>query len=548
MGDPMDIDKIESNFRPSLDGKASQAFNGMVATAASEATEAGVEMLKRGGNAVDAAVAAALALAVCENQASGLGGQTMMLIYTKEKVIAVDGSSRAPSLAHVNAIYLEDRSKGYRATTVPSTPAVLWYVHKNYGILPWEEVLEPAIRLAQEGYRISHLQNKLQKREQKNFHEIESKSGAKYFLNDGQPYEPGTLFKQPEIADLLKRIREKGIEEFYQGTIAKVIDSDMRENGGLLRYEDLALIPWPIIRRSLKRNFRDTTVFTMPLPAAGRTLLYALLMLNQLPSDVFHEADKNNKKMHVLAEVFRKAFLERSDRPFDPNFYPQLVTKDMLRRKYARKSIREILKNVDKGIFTSISTKDELSGETTHLSVMDKTGMAVSLTQSIERVYGSKAAAAGLGFLYNNYLMDYEYSAVNHPFYLRPNKPPWATVAPTLLFLGDNLWMSLGSPGSERIISTLAQFLIHVLDGNQSIDVAMKEPRMHCSLRGLISLEADRFLPETIEYLKKKGYRIDKRESFAFYLGCIQAVLKCQTRKGFQGIADVRRDGTAKGC
>jgi gamma-glutamyltranspeptidase/glutathione hydrolase len=543
----MDIRQIESDFCPSSDGKAAEALNNMVATAAPEATEAGVEMLRKAGNAVDAAVAAAMALGVCESQASGLGGQTMMLIYTGEKVIAVDGSSRSPSLAHVNAIYKQDRSKGYRATTVPSTPAVLWYVHNRYGALPWQQVLEPAIHLAQEGCMITPLQQHLLHRELQNFHDVESKSGAKYFLNNGQPYEIGSLYKQPDLAELLKKISQKGIEEFYEGSIAKIIDADMRENGGLLRYDDLALIPWPIIRIPLKRKFREGTVYTMPLPAAGRTLLFTLLILDHLPLDIFREMDYENTKIHLLAEVLRKAFLERSDRPFDPNFYPQLVRKDMLRKKYARQSIREILKNVDKTILTTIASEDELSGETTHLSVMDSKGMAVSLTQSIERVYGSKAAAAGLGFLYNNYLMDYEYSLVNHPFYLRPNKPPWATVAPTLFFLGDDLWMALGSPGSERSISTMSQFLLHVMDGNLSIEKAMKAPRIHCSLGGRISLEADRFSPGLIEFLKKKGYRIDIREPFAFYLGCIQAVLKRHTGKGFQGIADVRREGTAKG-
>lgn len=543
----MDIGQIETDFSPSLDEKATEAINGMVASAAPDATEAGVEMLRKGGNAVDAATAAAFALGVCESQGSGLGGQTMMLIYTGEKVIAVDGSSRAPSLAHVNAIYKKDRFYGYRATTVPSTPAVLWYIHNRFGTLPFEEVLEPAIQLAKEGCIITPLQQRLQQRELKNFQNVESKSGSKYFLKDSHPYESGDIFKQPDLAKLLKKISQNGIKEFYEGSIAKIIDADMRENGGLLRYDDLALIPWPIIRKPLKRKFRNSTVNTMPLPAAGRTLLFTLLMLDQLPSEVFRKRDYQNKKIHLLAEILRKAFLERSDRPFDPNFYSQLVIKDMLRSKYARQSIRQILKNVNKTILPSIASEDELSGETTHLSVMDNNGMAVSLTQSIERVYGSKAAAAGLGFLYNNYLLDYEYSLPNHPFYLRPNNPPWATVAPTLLFQGDDLWMALGSPGSERSISTMAQFLSHVIDGSLSIEKAMKAPRMHCSLGGRLSLEADRFSPDLIEFLRTKGYRIDVRESYAFYLGCIQAVLKRHTGRGFQGVADVRREGTAKG-
>jgi gamma-glutamyltranspeptidase/glutathione hydrolase len=286
----------------------------------------------------------------------------------------------------------------------------------------------------------------------------------------------------------------------------------------------------------------------MPLPAAGRTLLFCLLMLNVLPPDTFTEP-YNHTGMHLLAEILRNAFLERFDRPFDPNFYPQLVKeeKDMLRGRYARRIIRKILKNVDKTILSTIASEDERSGETTHLSVMDNQGMAVSLTQSIERVYGCKAAAAGLGFLYNNYLMDFEYGLPSHPFYLRPNGVPWATVAPTLLFLGDDLWMALGSPGSERIISSLTQFLLHVIDGNMSIDKAMEAPRMHCSMGGLVSLEAERFPPGLTDFLKKKGYRVDCLEPYAFYLGCIQAVLKRRTGPGFQGIADVRRAGTAVG-
>lgn len=546
----MDINTIESGFVPDTDGKAAEAANGMVATSSGEATRAGLEMLRSGGNAVDAAVAAALALGVCESQASGLGGQTMMLIHTNQrKVIAIDGSSRAPSLAHVSSIYKQDRAQGYRATTVPSTPAVLWYVHHYYGTLSWEQVLEPAINLAQQGIVISQLQHRLQRRELEKFHAVESQSGSRYFLKTGKPYQPDDRFRQPELAELLKTLARKGIEEFYTGNVAKIIDADMREHGGLLRYDDLALIPWPIIRKPLKRKFRNINVHTMPPPGSGRSLLFALLMLDQLPGDTFVDMENDFKKTHLLVEIFRKAFLERSDRPFDANFYPQLVAveKDMLRRKFARKALRIILKNVDKAILPSIPSEDEFTGETTHLSVVDGSGMAVALTQSIERVYGSKAAAAGLGFLYNNYLMDFEYKMPQHPFYLRPNAVPWATVAPTMVFREDDLWMALGSPGSERIISSLTQFLLHVLDRGFSIDKAVKEPRIHCSLGGRVSIEAERFPSGMVEFLKKKGYRIDEREPYSFYLGCIQAVLKKQTGPGFQGIADPRRDGIAAG-
>ncbi|MFA9409503.1 MAG: gamma-glutamyltransferase, partial [Candidatus Dadabacteria bacterium] len=319
----VDFIEIESRFHPSDDGKCAEAENGMVATQSPQATQAGVEMLKLGGNAVDAAVAAALALGVSEPQSSGIGGQTMLLIYQGDCVIAIDGSSRAPSLAHPNAIYKGDREIGYRATTVPSTLATLGYVHKCYGKLKWNRVLEPAIKLAEEGYPISKLQVYLQQRELENFKKIPSESGVKYFLKDGKPYSPGEIFKQSDLANLLRTLAKKGIKEFYQGKIAKQIDADMRENGGLLRYDDLALIPNPIERKPLVGKFRGLDVYTMPPPGSGRTLLFALTMLDLMPKDEIIQDDATRYLLYI--NILRKAFIERFDRPFDPNFFPQIA-------------------------------------------------------------------------------------------------------------------------------------------------------------------------------------------------------------------------------
>jgi gamma-glutamyltranspeptidase/glutathione hydrolase len=218
----------------------------------------------------------------------------------------------------------------------------------------------------------------------------------------------------------------------------------------------------------------------------------------------------------------------------------------MLSKKYAHQCVVDITRATH--IHMPIrETEDELSGETTHLSVIGKDGMAVSLTQSIEKVYGSKAAADGLGFLYNNYMLDYEYKHISHPFYLRPNAIPWATVAPTLIYYGNNIWMAVGSPGSERIFSSITQFLLNVIDQHQPISEAMIASRLHCSLGGRVSLEADRFPNDLIDLFQKRGYRIDKRPNFSFYLGAIHAVLKKQSSSGFQGVADKRRDGIAEG-
>jgi gamma-glutamyltranspeptidase/glutathione hydrolase len=540
----MNFKDVESRFEPARDGTCAEAKNGMVATAFPDATRAGVHMLKKGGNAVDAACAAALALGVCEPQSSGLGGQTMLLIGTEKKVSAIDGSSRAPSLAHVTSIHKGDRRCGYRATTVPSTLATLWYVNKHYGTLPWKTILKPAIQIAEKGYKITALQHMLQEREMENFDKVACQSGKRYFLASGRPHESGALFRQTDLAALLKKLADKGVEEFYTGDTAKQIDADMRENSGLLRYDDLALVPWPIIRKPLRRKFRRLTVYSMPPPCAGRTLLFTLMMANSISPKHLHRDEKN--RALLLVEIFRKALLERSDRPFDPNFYPQVTEKEMLSRTYAHQSIAEITRAAPFHMPIR-ETEDEVSGETTHLSVIDKNGVAVSLTQSIEKAYGSKAAAAGLGFLYNNYMTDFEYKQVTHPFYLRPNAVPWATVAPTLIYNGNDIWMAVGSPGSERIFSSITQFLLHVIDEHQPISEAMIAPRLHCSLGGRVSLEAERFPDELPDLFQEKGYRIDKRPNFSFYLGAIHAVLKKQSGSGFQGVAEKRRDGTAGG-
>ena len=542
----MNLKKVEAGLTLSGDGKCAAGSRGVIATQCPQASEAGVAMLKAGGNAVDAAVAAAFVLGVAEPQASGLGGQTMMLIAHEEGEVAIDGSSRAPSLAHTSAIYRRDRSLGYRASTVPSTPAALSYVHGRYGKLAWPAVLEPAIHFAEAGYRISALQERLLDRERESFEKVDSQSGVRYFFKDGRPYREGEMFRQPDLGDVLKRLSKGGAEEFYRGTIAKQIDADMRLNGGLLRYDDLALIPYPIEREPLRRPFRGLEVCTMPPPGSGRSLLFALMMIDMIPPE--QRIQDQATRYLLFIQILRKTLLERSDRPFDPNFFPQIAADaDMLDPVYARDCLAEILESVDRSILPFIPSEDELSGETSHLSVIDESGMAVSLTQSIERVYGSKAVADGLGFLYNNYLYDFDYKMPEHPFYLRPNAVPWATVSPTIVLHEGQIWMAVGSPGSERIISALTLFLERVVDLEMPIDEAMRAPRIHCSLGGRVSLEAGRFAESLEPFFKHKGFRVDPREDYSFYLGSIQAVLRRHDGKGLQGVADIRRDGVALG-
>lgn len=539
----MNIEKIESSFASTKDKKCSVAKNGMVATAFPDATKAGVEMLKKGGNAVDAACASALALGVCEPQASGIGGQSMAILHVDGRTFAVDGSSRAPSLAHIS--FFEKRSRsliGYKATTVPSTVATLGYLNERYGRLDWSTIVKPSIRIAKRGYRITKLQHDQQEKQLKNFFRVKSRSGAKYFLKDGEvPYEPGDLFVQDDLAYALEQLATYGYDSFYHGMISTLIDKDMKLNRGFLRKEDLALMPSPIERKVISRRYRGIRVYTVPPPGAGSTMLLVLMMLNNLPSKFL---TRTPRAYHYVSETHRKALLYREQRRFNPETYHQIEDKIHLSRKFAKTLAKSIRDTIDPNLplRESLDTED-----TTHLSVMDKEGNAVGITQSIELVYGSKAAADGLGFLYNNYMSAFEVENPTHPFYLRPNAIPWTSVCPSIIFYNHEPWMVLGTPGSARIFSTLSHFISRVIDHNNPIDQAMEKPRIHCAVDGKISLEADDSLVEIIHHLKKMGYKIDIRERYSFFLGAVHAVLKCQTQEGFQGIAEVRRDGTAEG-
>ena len=503
---------------------------GMVSTAHYSATAAGVQMLEQGGNAVDAAVAAALALGVCEPAASGLGGQTMMLVHHQASgaTVAVDGSSRAPNRAVIDtfANLPADRRRGHLATTVPSSPATYAHVLERYGRLSWATVLEPAIVLATDGYEISLLQHRLTKRERKH---LQSRSAGPLFLQDGRrARRAGTRFVQPVLAATLRRLADNGYEDFYLGETARLIHTDMEANGGILRADDLAQVPHPVEREPLAARFGRDNLLTMPPPGAGRTLVEMLNIHRSLPREL-RDIDTPDGAV-CLARTTRQALIDRRDRPFDPNLYSQVSDKQMLSRRYARGAADEIAAH-------------HTRGETTHLSVMDSDGNAVALTQSIENVYGSCAASPELGFLYNNYMSAFEYTDASHPYYLRPNAVPWASVAPTIILRDGTPRLAIGSPGSERIASSILQVLIRLRESSPL--AAVDAPRLHCSLHGVASVEAARVSTDVLEALQRHGFEVDRRDAYSFYLGCVQLVMNDGGR--LIGVADPRRDGAADG-
>lgn len=528
---PHDKDAVDPGVRrlPTPQRHAASP-NGMVVSAHYLATEAGVEILEDGGNAIDAAVATAMALGVCEPAASGIGGQSMLLIYeaSSRRKIALDGSSRAPHRVTPGEYTQRQLFRGHQATTVPSTPAVMDYALKTFGTLPLSRVLEPAIRLAEQGYPVSQLQHDLTIREQEH---LRAGTAAKMFLKEGKHvYRVGETFRQPILAETLRHLAKKGVEDFYHGEIAQAIFRDMAEHDGLIHEDDLAQIPWPIERRPLATWFRSNRIFTFGEPGAGRVLIEMLNVLDHFPSARWNPDTPEGALL--LAEVIRRGQLDRHDRPYDPHFYWQVSGGRMTNTEYAEDVASEILEEIE-----------EKRGETTHLSVMDRHGNVVGLTQSIERVYGSYCASPELGFIYNNYMSAFEYTDIKHPYYLRPNAVPWASVAPTMVFRGRKPWAVLGSPGSERIAPAVVQVLMRLETENPYEAVAA--PRMHCSIKERVSLEAPRMRDDIPQFLEEHGYSIDRRDAFAFYLGCIALALKEQDE--FIGVADPRRDGSAGG-
>ena len=506
----MNLDAVEQGFEATPDGKCSRAKGGMVSAAFPQAAKAGAAMLRLGGNAADAAAAAALCLCVCEPQASGVGGQSMALLHVNGQSVYLDGAGRVPALARLEEFGANDIKLGYKATSVPTTVAVLGHMVRNFGRLKWRQIVEPALATAEGGYRITPLQHRLQARELPNFAKVPSGSGAAYFLKSPhEAYAVGDLFKQPDLAELLKILMSQGPEAFYRGEIAQMIDQDMREHGGFLRAADLADIPWPPVRPAISSSFRGLEIISGPPPAAGRSLFILLKLLEQRPPDFWRQDDP--QACLELARIIRRVLEERRANPQNPDAY----------QPEGDAALNDPL---------SVALSDEESpppgdagGQTTHISALDRWGNAVGVTQSVNLVYASKAAAQGLGFLYNDYLMDCNTTDFGHPNYLRPGGKPASCVVPAIVMREGRAWLVTGSPGTERILSSVAQFLLHVIDGGQPINQAMQRPRLHYSPEGILSIEAGRFEPRVVDYLRERVEEFSVRQDYSFYLGAIHA-------------------------
>ncbi len=527
--------------------KTALSLYGMVATASDPATSAGVRMLELGGNAVDAAVASAFCLGVTEPQASGLGGQSMVLLRHcrngEPETIALDGSSRAPFEINPNQLPPRPLKLGLQASTVPSTPATLGYLLETYGTLPLDVVLKPSIAAAKYGFRISALQQRLLAREKV---KLEDETVRSIFYKNGKPLNAGDLAYQPQLAACFEQMAKEGWRDFYLGGIAEKILVDMKRRSGYISRADLSQIPFPIQREVLKGSYRGHMLATYPPPGAGRALVQILNTLEHFcPESLVRDTPLYYL---LLAMSFRAGLVKRDRLPIDPARYPQLddslmVDKDSASHIAAR--IKDLLRYLGDEYFEPPPT----SGETTHLSAADSYGNIVGITQSIELAFGAKTMTSDLGFFYNNYMSAFDYKNMLHPNFLIPGGRPYSSVAPTLLFRKNKKpMMMLGSPGSERISTILAQVISRVIDSGQDLDEAIEAPRLHAGSTGKAAVEKRIYRPDVADALTRAGFEVTGKGAYSFYLGSVHAVELPNKSSGYYlGVSDPRRDGSARG-
>ena len=465
---------------------------GMVASSSALASEAGVEVMKRGGNAVDAACATALALAVTHPSAGNLGGGGFMLIrMANGTATAIDYRETAPALASRN-MYLDKDGRlvqdsslvGYRASGVPGTVAGLALAQAKYGKLKWREVLDPACRLAEQGFKLS----KSLARGLRNTKPLSKfEESRRVFQKGGEFYKEGDLFRQPDLAATLRRIQTDGPKDFYSGRTAQLIASDQAEHGGLITLKDLAEYK-AVERAPLIGRYRGHEIITMPPPSSGGIALIEMLHILERYDLAALQSDEARTD-HLLVETMRRAFADRAEFAGDPDFV-KVPTAGLTSEKYASEVAATI--DLDKATPSAVIGHGHPamheSTQTTHFSVVDAEGNAVSNTYTLNMGFGSGVTVKGAGFLLNNEMDDFAAKPGTPNGFgliqgeanaIAPNKRPLSSMTPTMVLKDGRLLLVTGSPGGPTIITTVLQTLVHVIDHKMSLENAAGAPRLH---------------------------------------------------------------------
>jgi gamma-glutamyltranspeptidase/glutathione hydrolase len=524
----------------------------MVVSQNVHATEVGYEILKKGGNAVDASVAVGFALAVTLPRAGNLGGGGFILIYDKdtEKISSIDYRSAAPKNATSEMYVNGDSVKryGHLVNAVPGSVAGLLKAHEDFGSLPLRTLLQPAIDLAKDGFEVTYDLNYVLEWGKESMLANQA-SKDKFYSSSQEPLKVKSNFKQPELAKTLFKISKQGSEIFYKGEIAEWISEESLSNGGLITRDDMASYKAKY-REPIEIDYRGYRIVSMGPAASGGLVL--LQTLNILENFNLNEAGHNSAEtVHLLSEAMQRAFADRAVFHGDPDYYDVPVEKS-LSKEYAKERAQTIgdLRTKDGEIFAGNLKNYDESPDTTHYSIIDSEGNAVSNTYTLGSSFGSGVTVKKGGFLMNNQMRNFSHfygqegkeygnSEANR---LEPGKRMISTQTPTLVFGPDGrLMMILGSPGGGRIPNILTQVISNVIDHGLSFSEAVMAPRINQRLEGKLQLETG-FSPDTIKLLKLKNHQPEN----SMTMGSVQAVfLEGDT---LYGVADTRRPGAmAKG-
>jgi gamma-glutamyltranspeptidase/glutathione hydrolase len=500
-----------------------------------EASKVGAAIMRRGGNAVDAAVATGFALAVVHPAAGNIGGGGFMLVrLANGETHFVDYREKAPKAASRN-MYLDDKGNvipdasliGYKAVGVPGSVAGMVYAQKKWGQLPLRTVMAPAIRLARYGVRLTY-EEATSMREQ---HLGDFPESKRIFQRNGKYYEPGELFVQPELARTLERIALNP-DDFYKGAMARELAADMKHGGGLITAEDMAEYEVKE-RQPIRGTYKGYEVISAPPPSSGGvTLMETLNILEGY--DLSRMGNRSADSIHLTAEAFRRAFYDRAEFLGDPDF-SQLPIPQLMDKKYAaawRSSLDMMRSSASKELrrpsgFGDLDRQAALHGpyvgpepeNTTHYSVVDPKGNAVAVTTTLNDGFGARVTAGKLGFLLNDEMDDFTskpgvpngYGLIQgEANSIAPGKRPLSAMAPTIVLKNGKLFLVLGSPGGPRIISTVANVLLGVLEYGLDIQQAVNAPRFHHQWEpDVIYVERVGFSPDTLKLLQDRGHKIE---------------------------------------
>ena len=533
------------------EGRNAIGENAVISSGKYEASQAGLEIIEAGGNAVDAAIATGFALCVVEPNATGIAGGGCMLIRTKEgKNVYIDFRETAPSAASPYMWTLDSKGKvindenksGGKSVAVPGQVAGLIYAFEKYGSgnLTLEEVMTPAINLAQNGFYVTPTLLK----DMKSVQEMMDKYPELKTLilnKEGLYYKVGDLYKNEDLANALKIIAKEGKDGFYTGNIAKSIVETAQKYGGIITLEDLANYKVEEIE-PIQGNYRGKTIISSPLPSSGGT--HIIQSLNILENfDISKYGIYSSERYHLLSETFKMVYEDRAKYMGDPE-YVDVPTLGLLNKDYAKDLANKINMNYSQE-YTADDPWIYEHEDTTHYSVADKEGNMVAVTQTINWTFGSGLAVDGYGFVLNNEISDFSTES-DSPNCVDSGKKPLSSMSPTIVLNEDNTpLMVVGSPGGSRIIPIVTQVISNVIDYDMDIQEAIDTYRMYDNTKDKIIYEGG-ISSETINKLESMGHKIEKYEDgYDKHFGGVQGV---QYKNGkLIGGADSRRDGKALG-